>query len=82
MVINKVHKLSRWGLVLLCAGSFSLVYLSVGNLERKRIKTLRDLPHTCSCTWCFIQKNKKLETKWTLLVQELGSLTLFELKYI
>jgi hypothetical protein len=59
---GRVHKLLRWGLGLLRAGSFSLVYMSVGDLERICIKTPRDLPRTCSCTWCFIQ-NKKVEKK-------------------
>jgi hypothetical protein len=53
-----VHKPPQWGLSLLCAGSFGLVHRSVGDLECMWVKILRDLPHTCSCTWCFIQKWK------------------------
>jgi hypothetical protein len=34
----------------------------VGDLERMCVGTLRDLPHTCSCTWCFIQKTKRDST--------------------
>ena len=36
--------------------------------------SLRNLPHTCSCTWCYYSK-KKMETKReALLAEELGSL--------
>jgi hypothetical protein len=35
---------------------------------------LRNLPHTCSCTWCYNSK-KKMETKRdALLAEELGGL--------
>jgi hypothetical protein len=55
---GKVHKPPRWGLGLLCASPFGLVHMSMGDLDRMCIRTPRDLPHTCSCTCCFIQKLK------------------------
>jgi hypothetical protein len=55
---GRKHKPSLWGLGLLHASSFGLVHMFVGDLERMCVKTSRDLPHTCSCTWCFIQKPK------------------------
>ena len=33
----------------------------VGDLECVCMKVPRDLPHTCSCTWCLF-KNKNMET--------------------
>ena len=30
-----------------------------GDLECVCMKVLRDLPHTCSCTWCLFEKTRK-----------------------
>jgi len=44
---------------LLRADSFGVVHvLGGGDLECMCVKAPRDLPHTCSYTWCFIQKQK------------------------
>jgi hypothetical protein len=62
------------------AGSFGVVHVLMGDLKRMCIK-LQEISQTLVLVPRSLFKNKKVETKGTLLVREPGSLTLFELKY-
>ena len=47
---------------LLHAGSLGVVHVFVGDLECICMKVSRDLPHTCSCTWCLFKTKLRKQT--------------------